>query len=93
MKAEKTAAPKTAEKVTLKKKTTAKKAVLKESVYLQYAGKEIDSKEVLKKVKAYWTKTLKNKVGDMKSVTIYLKPEENAAYFVINEEVTGSVEL
>lgn len=74
-------------------KTPAKKAVVKEKVYLQYLGKEIDSEDVMKKVKEQWTKVLKNKVGDIKSITIYMKPEENAAYYVINGDVTGNVEL
>ena len=29
----------------------------------------------------------------MKSVSLYLKPEENAAYYVINEEVSGKIDL
>lgn len=75
-----------------KKTTTAKKAVA-ETVYLQYLGKEINKADLMKQVKDIWTKELKNKVGDMKSVTLYLKPEENKAYYVINEEVTGSIDM
>lgn len=74
-------------------KTAAKKAVVKETVYLQYMGKEINKEDIMKSVKEVWTKELKNKVGDMKSVTLYLKPEENKAYYVINGDVTGSVEM
>ena len=84
---------KKAVKTTAAKKTTTKKTTLKETVYLQYLGKEIDKDDLMKKVKEVWTKELKNKVGDMKSVTLYLKPEENKAYFVINGDVTGSVEM
>ena len=29
----------------------------------------------------------------MKEVKVYLKPEESAAYFVVNGEVSGKVEL
>lgn len=75
------------------KKTASKKTALKETVYLQYMGKEIKKDDLMKQVKEIWTKELKNKVGDMKTVTLYLKPEENKAYYVINEEVTGSVEM
>ncbi len=91
----KAAAAKT-EETTVKpaaKKAPAKKTALKETIVLQFAGREIDSADVVKKAKEYWTKELKNKAGDMKSVTIYLKPEENKAYFVINGDVTGSTEL
>lgn len=75
------------------KKTTAKKAEIKETIYLQYLGKEINKDDVIKKVKEAWTKDLKKKVGDMKTIAIYLKPEENAAYYVVNGDVTGSIEL
>lgn len=74
-------------------KAPAKKAAVKEAVYLQYLGKEINKDDLMKRVKEIWTKELKNKVSDMKSVTLYLKPEENAAYYVINEETTGKIEL
>ncbi|MCD8398203.1 MAG: DUF6465 family protein [Lachnospiraceae bacterium] len=80
--------------------TEAKKAVakatkkpLKEEVYLQYAGKEINKDEVVKQVKEIWTKEMKNKIGDIATITLYLKPEENKAYYVINGEVSGSVDL
>ena len=78
-----------AEKETAVKKT----AVLKENIVLQYAGKELGTADILKRVKTHWTKDLKHKVGDMQNVTLYLKPEDNRAYFVINDTVTGSVEI
>lgn len=82
-----------AKKPAEKKAPVKKTAVLKEQVVLQFGGKEMSTADIMKQVKAYWTKELKNKVGDMKSVTIYLKPEEGKAYFVVNEDVTGSIEL
>lgn len=75
------------------KTASAKKAALKENVYLQYFGKEISTADLTKQVKEIWTKQMKNKVADMKSVTLYLKPEENRVYYVINDDVTGSIEL
>ena len=33
------------------------------------------------------------KEKDLKDVKIYIKPEENAAYYVINGDVTGAVGL
>lgn len=78
---------------TVAKKAPAKKSAVKETVYLQYMGKEIDKDALTKQVKEIWTKQLKNKVADLKSITLYLKPEENMAYYVINNDVTGSIEL
>ena len=37
-----------------------------------------------------WTKS-GGKVGDIKSVDLYIKPEESAVYYVINKTETGSV--
>ena len=82
----KAAAKKTAAKTT-------KKAELKTEFFLQFSGKEYTEKEILKKVKDVWTKDLKNKVGDMKDVKIYLKPEESAAYYVVNGDTTGKIDL
>ena len=86
-------AKKTAAKKTAAKKAPAKKAELKTEMYLQFYGKEYSDKEILQKVKDIWTKVLKNKVGDMKDVKIYLKPEESAAYYVVNGDTTGKVDL
>ena len=75
------------------KRTTTRKTAVKETLYLQYLGKEINKDDLVKQVKDIWTKELKNKAGDLKSVTLYLKPEENMAYYVINDDVTGSIAL
>lgn len=93
-KAEDTAV-KTVKKAAAKKTAakTTKKADLKTEFFLQFSGKEYTEKEILKKVKDVWTKDLKNKVGDMKDVKIYLKPEESAAYYVVNGDTTGKIDL
>ena len=75
-------------------KPAAKKAPAKtQEIYFQAAGKEILDKDLVEKVKDIWTKELDNKVKDMVNVKIYVKPEENAAYYVINDDVTGKSEL
>jgi hypothetical protein len=33
------------------------------------------------------------KAADLKDIKVYVKPEENAAYYVINNEETGSFGL
>ena len=83
---------KTVAKAAEKKTATEKKAV-KETVYLQYMGKEVDKDDLMKQIKEIWTKQMKKKVGEMKSVTLYLKPEENKVYYVVNGDVTGSLEI
>ncbi len=81
-KAEAKETPKAAAKKPAAKKTT-KKAV-KTNVYLQYAGKEIAFDEIVENVK----KT----VGDAAEITVYVKPEDNAAYYVADGN-TGKIEM
>ena len=66
-------APAKAEKKAPVKKAASKKAELKTEMFLQFAGKEYTDKEIFDKIKYVWSKVLKNKVGDMKDVKIYLK--------------------
>ena len=84
---------KTRARKTSVKTTTAAKTAVKCEMYLQFAGKEYSEKELMKKVKEVWTKELKHKVGELKDVKLYLKPEESAAYYVINKDTTGRIEL
>lgn len=75
------------------KRTATRKTAVKENVYLQYMGKEINKEDLLTQVKEIWTKEMGKKASEMKSVTLYLKPEENAAYYVVNDDVTGKLEF
>lgn len=68
------------------KKTATKKAEIKSNVMLQFAGKEVSAKDILANVKKAWTSQLKGKLKDIKTIDIYVKTEENRAYFVINGE-------
>ena len=63
------------------KRTTAKD--IKTSVVVQFAGKEVAEKDLIAAVKKAYTKK-GNKVGDIKTIEIYVKPEESAAYYVVN---------
>ncbi|MDO4522639.1 MAG: DUF6465 family protein [Eubacteriales bacterium] len=74
------------------RKTAAKKAV-KETVYVQYCGKEFDTAEMKKLVKEACTKEHKMKVGDIQSMTLYVKTEEDAVYYVVNDTVSGRIQL
>ena len=81
-----------AKKATTAKKTaTAKKVAPKTEVLLQYQYQEISYATIEKKVLAQYKK---DKTGeDAKTVKIYVKPEENTAYYVVNDKFRGSVEL
>ncbi len=82
----KTETPKAEEPKKETKKAPAKRAAAKDiktSVVVQFAGKEVTEKELIAAVKKAYTKK-GNKVGDIKTIEIYVKPEENAAYYVVN---------
>ena len=83
----------TAKKTTATKKSAAKKAEIKTEIFLQFSGKEYTQDEILQKVKDIWTYDLNNNVDDIKDVQLYLKPEESAAYYVVNGSTTGKVVL
>lgn len=100
--AKKTAAkkPAAAKKETVKKaavkkeaparKAAAKKAEIVETVNFQFSGKSYTPESLLKSCKDVWKYDLGGKEEDLKSVELYVKPEENTTYYVINGEITGS---
>lgn len=61
-------------------------AAAKESVFLQFAGKELDTEIIKANVRKAWVAETGKKESDIKDVQIYVKPEENAAYYVVNGE-------
>ena len=54
-------------------------------------GREVYTKNILSNVRRIWTDELGKKEKDLKDIKIYIKPEENKAYYVINGDITGSV--
>ena len=64
----------------------------KTSMFVEYQGKQAEDKAIIAAVKKAWTEA-GNKVGDMKTVELYIKPEETAVYYVINGTETGKVEF
>lgn len=76
------------------KKTAAKKTTKKEikvKTFVQYFGKEVEEKDMIAAVKKDWTKANGKKVGDIKEITLYVKPEEAAVYYVVNGTDSGKV--
>lgn len=91
--AKKAAAKKTTAKAASKaEKAPAKKAV-KATLHLEYKGRSQTTDELVKIAKDVWKYDMKQKVGDFKSVELYVKPEENKVYFVVNGDMTGSFDL
>lgn len=86
----KEAAKKTLAKKTTAKNTTAKKDI-KVKAIVEYYGKQVEEKDMIASVKKAWTKASGKKVGDIKSIDLYIKPEEGAVYYVVNGTDTGAV--
>ena len=80
----------TVKKETVKKAPAAKKPVVKEEGNFQFSGKSYTSEDLIRITKDVWKYDLNGKEEDVKSIELYVKPEENTAYYVINGDVTGS---
>ena len=92
-KEEKKAPAKKAAKATTKKAPAKKVEAKKETVItVQYQGNEVAVASVEEKVKAAFVAE-GHKVSSIKTLSIYVKPEEFSAYYVINEKYTGRVDL
>lgn len=92
--AKKTTAKKTTTKKAAAKTTTVKAAAKKADstavVHLQFAGKSYTTEDLVKSAKDVWQYDLNQKPEDFKTVSLYVKPEENLVYYVINDEVSGN---
>lgn len=77
------AAKTAAEKKAAAKKPAAKKEV-KSSVVIEYAGRQIVARDVLEAAKKAYESM--NKGAAIETIEIYVKPEEGAAYYVVNGE-------
>lgn len=72
------------------RKPGTKKAELKSELHLQFGGNSYTQEELVKIAKDVWKYDLKQKVGDLASIELYVKPEEHAVYYVMNKDFTGS---
>lgn len=68
------------------------KNMAKTNLFVEYCGKQVEDKAMVASVKKQWTEA-GNKVGDIKTMDLYVKPEEAAVYYVINETESGKVEF
>lgn len=88
----KTAAKKTAEKETTAK-TAGRKPAVKSTIEIQFAGNTYTTEKLVKTAKDIWEYDLHKNPADFKTVELYVKPEENKVYYVINDEERGDFNL
>ncbi|MEY8390935.1 hypothetical protein D3Z36_04260 [Lachnospiraceae bacterium] len=86
--AKKAPSKKTAKKPAAKKKETEKV----EEIYVQYQALEITTKDIMEKAKQDYIAE-GHRESSIKSVRLYIKPEEGMAYYVINDKFAGGVSL
>ena len=87
-------AAKKATKTTKKAAKAVAEAIIpdKTAVYVQYAGREFDTQALLAEAKKIYLEQ-DSPYGPVGTINLYVKPEDNAAYYVINDAFTGAISL
>ena len=83
-------AAKPSAKKTEPKKETAKSAVVRKNTYIQYQNNTFEEADLVAKAEKIWTGDLKKKAAELKSLKLYVKPQERMVYCVYNEKETAS---
>ena len=93
--AEVKAAP--AKKATAAKKPAAKKEAatteVKTNIVLQYGDRSVTYDTIVTNAKNNYKYDMGGDVDAMKKLSVYVKPEENAAYYVVDDKVQGRIDL
>lgn len=84
----KPAAKKTTASTKTTRKTAAKKTFKKE-LFFQFDGKQVDEETLVARI----TEDVKSQNVEIKDLKMYLKPEDNACYYVANGNLAGKVDL
>ena len=84
---------KEAPKAETTKKKPGRKPAVKATVEIQFAGNTHTPEELVQSAKDIWEYDLHRAPADFKTVELYVKPEDNKVYYVINKgsenEVNG----
>ena len=68
---------------------------MKSTFNVEFGANKIESKEVIAAAKKIWTDEggRNRKLKDLTQLDLYVKPEENAVYYVFNDDESGSFTL
>lgn len=69
-----------------------KRASKKTNFYVQFQDAEYNEQDIIAQVKKIW-KDAGNRIADLNTMDIYVKPEEKMVYYTINEELSASFAL
>ena len=82
------------------KKAPAKKATVKKTsvektcnFYIQFAGEQFEYESIIERSKEAAAADMGKRVSSVKTIDIYCKPEERAAYYVANGKIAGRIDL
>ena len=70
------------------KKAAAKPVEVKKSVFVQFMGSEYELAAIEADVRKDWMEKTGKAESEIKEIKLYIKPEEKAVYYVINNEVS-----
>ena len=62
---------------------------MKSNVYVEFYGEQVSQTDIVAEAKKIWTDSGK-KASDLKSLQIYIKPEDDRVYYVFNDDISGS---
>lgn len=68
---------------------------MKSTLNLEYGANTVESKAIIAAAKKVWVDegNKNRKVKDLLKLDLYVKPEENAVYYVFNDDESGSFPL
>ena len=67
-------------------------AKLTQQIFLQFNEQEVEIGTVEANVKKAW-KDAGKKLNEIETLDIYVKPQEGKAYYVVNKETEGKIDL
>lgn len=62
-----------------------------EELYIQFAGKEISQADIASRIREAYKES--GATTSITSLKAYVKPEESKVYYVVNDDITGAIDL
>ena len=65
---------------------------MKASVYIEFYGEQVSQDYLVGDVQKIWENDGK-KLEDLKTISLYIQPEQDMVYYVVNGDVAGSFHI
>ena len=65
---------------------------MKSNVYVEFYGEQVSQTDIIEEAKKLWKDSGK-KPADLKSLQLYIKPEDDRVYYVFNDDISGSFSI